>query len=555
MSATPAPRVGVVWCPSWPLIAAGKDPTQAAAIVHTNRIMAVTPAASERGVSVGLRRREAQSRCADLDLVEHDVSRDMRWFEPVVAAFEDISPRVEVTVPGLLTFHARGPSRYLGGDLPMAQKAALTVDAAVAEVLEKLGVPGAAHRLLAACVGVAEGHFAATLAAQLQTMPLGVEVSGRPGCLVVAEGDTRAFLEPFGVEVLTRTQLAGSQVSEWDRLVDLLSRLGMRTLGEFAKLGAGDVTGRLGPEGVVAHRLAAGMDPRPVSARPVPPEMITEVLLDPPIYEVEAAGFLARGLADELHSKLANRGIACTCVAIEVRTEHGEEHVRLWRQSGAFSASDIADRMRWQLDGWLSSSLRPTGPLELLRLIPDVLVPDKGSQLDLWGEQARATDDVVRAVTRLQGLLGHEAVRLLELCGGRGPGEQVRWIPAQAASLRSDRRIETPDRIAAPWPGRVPSPSPAYVPVDPERAELNDEQGNTVEIDARGALSGSPASVVIARGEEQVDAWAGPWPSSERWWDPAGEKRRARMQILTADGRAYLLVREAQKWWLEATYD
>lgn len=222
----------------------------------------------------------------------------------------------------------------------------------------------------------------------------------------------------------------------------------------------------------------------------------------------------------------------------------------LWTKSAG-----IAERMRWQLDGWLSSSQRPTGPLELLRLIPDVLVPDNGSQLDLWGEQTRATDDIVRAVTRLQGILGHDAVRTLELCGGRGPGEQVRWVPAQIAALRSDRNIETPERTEAPWPGRVPSPSPASVPVEPELAGLYDSDGAVLEVDARGTLSGEPSCVEVAGIKEEIAAWAGPWPCSERWWDPDGERRRARMQILTVTGRAHLLMRETQQWWREGTYD
>jgi len=40
----------------------------------------------------------------------------------------------------------------------------------------------------------------------------------------------------------------------------------------------------------------------------------------------------------------------------------------------------------------------------------------------------------------------------------------------------------------------------------------------------------------------------------ERWWDSGG-RRRARFQVSTADGGAYLLAREGRRWWVEATYD
>ena len=53
----------------------------------------------------------------------------------------------------------------------------------------------------------------------------------------------------------------------------------------------------------------------------------------------------------------------------------------------------------------------------------------------------------------------------------------------------------------------------------------------------------------------EVVAWAGPWPVDERWWDPARHRRRARLQVVTADGVAHLLALEGGRWRTEATYD
>jgi protein ImuB len=53
----------------------------------------------------------------------------------------------------------------------------------------------------------------------------------------------------------------------------------------------------------------------------------------------------------------------------------------------------------------------------------------------------------------------------------------------------------------------------------------------------------------------EVVGWAGPWLLDERWWDPPVRRRRARFQVVTAGGRAHLLVVEDGQWWLEATYD
>jgi protein ImuB len=82
-----------------------------------------------------------------------------------------------------------------------------------------------------------------------------------------------------------------------------------------------------------------------------------------------------------------------------------------------------------------------------------------------------------------------------------------------------------------------------------------DADGGPVSVGSRGVMSARPAWVVIGDGPRwAVGAWAGPWPLEERWWE-AGGRRRARVQVCTADGNCYLLAREKRRWWVEATYD
>jgi protein ImuB len=82
------------------------------------------------------------------------------------------------------------------------------------------------------------------------------------------------------------------------------------------------------------------------------------------------------------------------------------------------------------------------------------------------------------------------------------------------------------------------------------------ERGAAVRVDGRGFVSNAPARVAVGGGAaEVVDAWAGPWPVDERWWDAARRRRRARLQVITASGAAHLLMIEGGRWWCEATYD
>ena len=65
-------RLVTVWCPTWSLHAAGIAPGVPAAVIEGHRVVGVSSSASAVGVRLGLRRREAQARCSDLLVVDHD---------------------------------------------------------------------------------------------------------------------------------------------------------------------------------------------------------------------------------------------------------------------------------------------------------------------------------------------------------------------------------------------------------------------------------------------------------------------------------------------------
>lgn len=523
------PRWLVAVWPDWPVWAAGLPPERPAVVVGANRVVAVTASARAEGVERGLRRREAQGRCPGLEVVAADPGRDARAWEPVVAAVERLTTAVEVLGPGALGFATRGPSRYFGGDEALARRVLMAAATGMGG-----GVGGCR-------VGVADGRFTAGLAAR----------AAPPAGLVIPPGGSRAWLAPQPVRVLGPIH---------EELAGLLERLGVRTLGDLAALPAPVVLGRFGPEGEMARRLARGLDGRSVQGREPPPDLSCAAELDPPEQRVEAAAFVAKALADELHTRLGQAGLVTTTVAIEVETEHGETLVRHWRHEGELNAAALAERTRWQLEGWISGSApgpagAPTGGITLVRLTPLEVRPDGGRQLGFWGGTADSDARAARAMARVQGLLGPDAVATAVLEGGRGFADQVRLVPwgdarGVGAAGRSGRRIEPPP----PWPGRLADPSPAIVYQPPRPADLCDAGGGQIEVSGRGVLSAAPAALAVEGGRfEEIVRWAGPWPLEERWWE-AGGRRCARIQLVLADGEAHVVYREAGGWWLEASY-
>jgi protein ImuB len=519
-----------VWCPDWPVttgrIEAGLHADEPIAVVTANRVVACSQTAREQGVRRGLRRREAQALCPQLVVLPRDEAAEARVFEPVVAALEAIAPGVEITRPGLAAINVRGPTRYFGGETGVLQELSRGV----------AGLPalGGADLL----IGIADGAFAA-------------EQAARRG-LIVDPGDSPQFLADLPIETL--------DPSGASPLIDLLRRLGIRTLGAFAALPPRDVLARFGPDGAWAHRQAGGTDERPVSGRRPPVEFTVTLDLEPPVDRVDTAAFSARGVAEQFVGDLAEHGLACSCLELQALSENGEETVRRWRHAGVLSTVDVLDRVRWQLEGWLSgqrgacdprmSQQRPTGGVSRLRLVPVEVVPTGTHQQALWGGSGAQDERAARALARVQTLLGHGSVLTPVLDGGRDPGQRTRYVPwgDEPVPLRSPEQ---------PWPGRLPAPAPSVLLDPPRPAQLLDAARRPVVVTERGAMPAPPALFGMAGDVCAVASWAGPWPVDERWWS-ADSRRAVRCQIVDVRGRAYLVsgVMDPQpRWQVDAIYD
>lgn len=536
-------RILTVWCPQWPVVAAGKH-TEIAVVLAANRVVARSAAAAASGIRVGSRRREAQRCCPDVVLVDHDPDRDARSFEPVVRAVDAFVPRTDVVTPGMLCLDARGPARYFGGEEEMARQ--------VADAVER-AAPGAR-----AVVGIADGHFASAIASQQAT-------PSRP--VIVAAGGSPGFLAPLPVRWLAvaggrDAETASGGPPDLAELVDLLVRLGLTRLGAVAAMAPRDLLARFGSIGVLAHRLASGVDERPPQGREPPPEWAVTQVFDEPVMSVQPVVFCAKSLADRLAATLAAGGQICTRLVVVAETEHGERSERAWYMGTGLGAAAMVERVRWQLDGWVTGSSISAG-IVLLRLTPAEVRADDGEQRGLWGGRSDADERAHHAITRLTGLVGQDAVRVPVWRGGRLPAERYGWIPALTADLDrpQDRRRDTGhaaglaaghDGGGGPWPGALPAPSPPVVLPEPLQVEVEvlDAGGSAVMVSGRGTVSAPPATVA----GRAVTSWAGPWPVEQRWWSPERHRRLARFQVVLDDGAAQLLTVEQQRWWLVATY-
>jgi nucleotidyltransferase/DNA polymerase involved in DNA repair len=200
----------------------------------------VSAPAEAYGVVRGMRLGEAMSRCPGLRLVPADPEGVRSLWGAVLDRLEGIGAQVESDHAGAAFFGAEGLHGIHGGDLA--------------------GVLTAARRALGpgARFGAAPSRFASHAAA-LQVRPR----RGRTSYTVI-EATVREFLAPLPVSLLrTRPELQA--------LPDVLERLGIGTLGEFASLPSRAVAERFGHPGLLALDLSRGRDTPLEPRRPFEP--------------------------------------------------------------------------------------------------------------------------------------------------------------------------------------------------------------------------------------------------------------------------------------------
>jgi protein ImuB len=324
---------------------AGRALAVAPMLGSEQRVGEVSGAAEACGVVAGMALGEALARCPDLLLRSPDPVRVAEDWEAVVRSLESIGAGVEAERPGLAYFQTDGLRGIHGSD-----------DDVIAAARHALERP--------ARVGGGPTRFCALAGA------LAVR-SRRP--LVLEAAEARRWLATRPVGLLAHR-------AETEALLEPLLRLGVRTLGELAKLGRSALADRFGAAGVLAHRLACGED-SPLRVRSVE-EQLQETLS---VGDASSGSALKRVLGVLVRRLLARperRGRTLRAVILSARLDAGGG----WRERVVFRQA-LCDPERI----WLALSLRLQllpAPAEALRLTVERFGPPASEQSALL-EQAR----------------------------------------------------------------------------------------------------------------------------------------------------------------------
>jgi protein ImuB len=355
--------------------------------------------------------------------------------------------------------------------------------------------------------------------------------SGPADAAVVVTGEVAAALSPLPLGLLR--QLTGDAV----RVFDAAQRWGIRSIGEFAALPPDEITARFGVGGLALHRLACGIDPRPLSPDPGVPRFVQSLELEWPIDTLEPLSFVLARLLEPLSQALERADRGAAALRVDLRLVDKTTHARMLQLPAPMRDPRVL-RTLLALD---LESHPPSAGIDVVTIEIDP-APARIIQFSLLERAVPAPETLATLMARLHALVGEDrcgAPALLDTHRPDGfamqcfaPGEQRR---ASAAT--------TPGREARDVRGllcirRFRPPVAIRVAVERGRP-------TQVAIDRKGMPGG------------RVVQAAGPWRSSGAWWEAASRWDRDEWDVAFHDGPVCRIYqdRETGHWFMDGLFD
>src|ERR1700722_13368434 len=331
------------------------------------RVGEVSGAAEARGVARGVALGEALARCPDLVLVPGTPVRAAEMWESALASLESIGAAVEPAMPGLAYFETDGLRGIHGGH-------GQAIDAARRELALPARMGAGPTRFCSLAAALATRSRKALLLEGSQARRW---LGGRPIALLGFRDETAMLVAP-------------------------LERLGVRTLGELAKLGRAALTDRFGMPGGLAHRLACGED-SPLRVRR-PHERLDEQMEVGDASSGVALKRVLGVLVSRLLARPERRGRTLRAIGLSANLVSGGG----WQEQVVFRQA-LSDPERIWLAWWVRLRAMPA-PAEALRLTVERFGPPAGEQGALLdqGSSARAAR-LREAVAQVRTVAGKDA--------------------------------------------------------------------------------------------------------------------------------------------------
>ncbi len=261
---------------------------------------------------------------------------------------------------------------------------------------------------------------------------------------------------------------AAAQQVQLDRLDldpdlrDMLSKLGMETVGALLSLPVGGLFERFGLEAYRFHRTASGDLWAPLQPRHAEEPVRQSLILDHPETDATRLLFLLKRLLHPLLVALIARGEALAGLTLRLLLDGGE-----WRDeqvcpaAPTLDAVQIIDLVRLRLE----AAGLPAGVVEIELTASGV--PATPQQLRLFAERPRRDLDAAnRALARVRATFGDQAVVRARLTDGHLPEAGFVWEPLDQVVFPRPREVALKSLV------RRIFARPVALPTPPDRSSI-----------------------------------------------------------------------------------
>ena len=349
-----------------------------------------------------------------------------------------------------------------------------------------------------------------------------------------------------------------------NRMLEILTKWGIRSLGALTALSGPDIHERFGERGALWQTLARGGDIRPMVpwVDEVPFEMALE--LEWPIEGLEPLSFVLARLLEPLAERLerADRGAAMIYTSLRL-TSRSVFTRTLQLPAPMRDPKTLRTLILLDLE-----SHPPDAPIDIVRVLVEP-TPARVLQWTLIDRAQPAPEQVSTLIARLTALMGQGHVGSPALVDTWRPGAfamtDFRSTIGDQSTIvngRSNHAIDNPQSPDSQSIGHLKSALRRFRFPIPTRVVVSEGRPIRVQTDRQGFSSGA---IVEA---------AGPWRTSGNWWHTAGPRMKSVQQangptgqqaawdrdewdVAMTDGTIYRLVveREVGQWFLEGVID
>jgi protein ImuB len=444
--------------------------------VSLARVVAIDDTAAQMGIEMGMTKTDAEQfagveirrRCPEQEKLAHAALLDIGW---------SISPRIEDTAQDAIVLDVSGLTSLFGAEKDIGT-----------QLVERSAACG-----LLGNVAIASNIDTALIAAR-----------GLAGITVISPGDESHCLGRLPITVLSPS----------DETSETLTRWGVTTCADLARLPILDLSERLGQEGVSLHALARGASTRALVVTELEYCFEEGMELDDAVEELEPLSFLLGRLLDQLCARLITRSLAAAAIHVCFELQPSFENtvdikaIRTPKRPGRYDQTlqlPVPVRDSKTLLKLLRLRLQrnpPDAPIHKITLTAEAARP-RVTQGSLFLPSFPDPEKLELTIARIANVVGEGNVGSPSLTDTYRPADfQMRRFltPPEASRTNGHRARPMVDETV----NRTVSMSfRVFRPAVPAKLAFE---------------AGRPTRVVFQGRRGEVSAASGPWRTSGDWW-------------------------------------